>query len=112
MKRPLVPVALFYAGGLLAAEKMQPAISLLFACGFIALAIGIVWPAGRRWSLCALLLIAGWTNSVSRSVIISPVDLRLVQGVAPELVTLTGVLKETPSAREYVTGEQERTRTL
>jgi len=43
MKRPLVPVALCYAVGLLLAEAIQPPLLVLFIAAFALLACALAW---------------------------------------------------------------------
>ncbi|HEX2972179.1 MAG TPA: hypothetical protein VHP11_07590, partial [Tepidisphaeraceae bacterium] len=96
MKRPMVKVALVYAGGLLLAEWVAPPLGLLFVFGLSLTAAAITWPAGRRWLMWPLILLTGWINLLQHTAILSPVDLRLLQGEAPALATVRGVLLETP----------------
>lgn len=112
MKRPLVGATLAYAGGLLLAEFLQPPLALLFAIslGLAAAALGLA--GARPWLIWPLLVFAGWTNLVCRTVPISPHDLRLIQGEAAQLVTLRGRLCETPGHRIYVRDEEETVRSI
>lgn len=112
MKRPLVPVALCYAAGLLLAEAFQPALFILFSVAFILLALCFVWSRARPWLLWPLLAAVGWTNLVSRTTVVSPQDLRKVMGDSTEIVTVRGKLVETPELRLFVQDEQESYRTL
>src|SRR5215211_7210647 len=107
MKRPFVPVALLYAGGLLLAEFVQPSLALLFSCTLLAAAGGIAISAARRWLIVPLIVLTGWTNLTARTAIISPHDLRLVQGDTVKIVKLRGTLLEAPTERVYVRDEQE-----
>ena len=101
MKRPLLPVALCYVGGLLLAEAVQPPLPFLFAGTFLLLIAALVWSRARPFLLWPLLVAVGWTNLVSRTSVVSPHDLRLVIGNEPTLVTVRGTLEETPSLRTY-----------
>jgi len=112
MKRPLVSVALCYGSGLLLAEFFQPPLFALFLVTFIALALALIWSRARSHLLWPLLILAGWTNLVSRTAIISPHDLRRVMNDAAALVTVRGTLAETPSLRVFERDEQESWRTL
>jgi len=112
MKRPLLPVALCYVGGLLLAEAVQPPLNLLFIGTFLLLLATLVWGRSRHLLLWPLLVAAGWTNLVSRTVIVSPHDLRLVLGTEPALVTVRGTLEETPSLRIYERDGEETARSL
>lgn len=112
MKRPLVPVALGYAAGLLLAELFKPDCGLLLAvAGLLCLAATAV-PSRRALLLWPLLVFTGWSNLLSRTEVFSPVDLRVVQGTNAAIVTMHGTLLETPSQRVFERGEQEVWRTL
>lgn len=114
MKRPLAWVALSYGGGLLLAEFFQPPLTLLFACTLtLAVAtIAIAITRARSFLLWPLLFFAGWINLVSRTAVISPNDLRVCQNGAAEIVSVRGVLIETPTQRVYVHDERETWRTM
>src|SRR5215471_18253502 len=99
MKRPMVAVALLYTGGLLLAEFLQPPLVVLFCLGLATAVGGLVKPSFLRWLLCPLLVLSGWANLVSRTAVVSPHDLRRLAGDSPRIVTLRGVLPETPSQR-------------
>ncbi|MCW5555617.1 MAG: ComEC/Rec2 family competence protein [Verrucomicrobiae bacterium] len=112
MKRPLVPVALCYAAGLLLAAAFQPPLLLLFAVAFALLGAAVSVPQARVWLLGAVLVVAGWTNLVTRTAVISPVDLRQLLGDSAAYVTVRGTLKDTPNLRIFVRDEQESFRTI
>jgi len=101
MKRPLLPVALCYVGGLLLAEAVQPPLLFLFVGTSLLLVTALLWSRARPFLLWPLLVAVGWTNLASRTTIVSPHDLRLVVGDKPALVTVRGILEETPSLRLY-----------
>jgi competence protein ComEC len=112
MKRPLLPVALCYVGGLLLAEAVQPPLLFLFVGTFLLLFAALLWNRARPLLLWPLLVAVGWTNLVSRTAIVSPHDLRLVIGTEPVLVTVRGTLEETPSLRLYERGGEVASRAL
>ena len=112
MKRPLLPVALCYVGGLLLAEAVRPPLVFLFACALVLLFAAILWTRMRGLLLWPLLVLVGWTNLVSRTTVLSPNDLRVVVGSEPILATVRGTLEETPSVRVYDQADQEVSRTL
>jgi competence protein ComEC len=112
MKRPLLPVALCYVGGLLLAEALQPPLPLLFGVAFALLIPALLWNRARPLLTWPLLVIVGWTNLVSRTAVLSPHDLRHLLGGAPALVTVRGTLEQTPSLRVYQHGDQETVRSL
>jgi competence protein ComEC len=112
MKRPLLPVALCYVGGLLLAEAVQPPLLLLFLAAFGLLVGALCWSRARLILLWPLLVLVGWTNLVTRTAVLSPHDLRIIVGPEPALVTVRGQLEETPSLRIYERGDQETSHTL
>lgn len=112
MKRPLLPVALCYVGGLLLAETFQPPLTLLFGLAFALLLPALCWSRARPFLTWPLLVLVGWTNLVSRTAVLSPHDLRHVIGAEPALVTIRGTLEQTPSLRISEHGDQETVRSL
>jgi competence protein ComEC len=112
MKRPLLPVALLYVGGILIARfiSLPPLLLLAGSLGLAALALA--WPRARLVGLCLLLVLTGWTNHTLHTAILSPHDLRRILGQQPEIVTLRGTLRETPTQRVYERGQEESWRTL
>jgi ComEC/Rec2-related protein len=109
---PLVPIALLYTAGILLGHLMPvPPLLWLFIGCILALASWFI-PQKHPWSLIALLVLAGWTNLVFRTQPLSPNDLRLLFKGQPELVTLRGVLAETPSERLQERRGREYSRTL
>ena len=112
MKRPLVGVTLVYTGGLLLADSFQPPLAILFAISLGLAALAVCLAKARPWLLWPLLLFAGWTNLVWRTVPVSPRDLRLIQGETAQLVTVRGKLRETPGYRIYVRDEKESVRSM
>ncbi len=112
MKRPLLPVALVYVVGLLLAEAIQPPLLFLFPLAFASLCLTLGWAQARAFLIWPLLIVVAWLNLVSRTAGVSPYELRKVAGPEPALVTVRGVLAETPSLRVYGQGERESFRTL
>ena len=112
MKRPLVPVALLYVGGILIACVIPvPPLFLLIASLSLAV-LTLAWPRARLFALGTLIVLTGWTNHTLRTAIISPHDLRRVLGEQPEIVTLRGMLRETPTQRVYERNQEESWRTM
>ena len=112
MKRPLVPVALLYVGGILIACAIPvPPLFLLIASLCLAV-LTLAWPRARLFALGALIVLTGWTNHTLRTALISPHDLRHVLGEQPEIVTLRGTLRETPTQRVYERSQEESWRTM
>ena len=112
MKRPLLPVALCYVGGLLLANTVQVPLFSLFAACFGVLLVALLSVRTRNLLLWPLLILVGWTNLTQRTAILSPYDLRLVAGQPPLLTTLRGTLAETPSLRLNERDGKEFARTL
>ena len=100
MKRPLIPVALFYLAGLLLAGFPVP-LPALFVIAFALVFLTLFWPRIRLVSLCALIVLAGWINLAQRTAVLSPVDLRIIAGEHDALVSIRGRLRETPYLRVY-----------
>ncbi len=112
MKRPLLPVALVYGGGLLLAAAIQPPLLFLFPFAFALLLLALGWARARAFVIWPLLVVVAWVNLVNRTAVISPNDLRKIADPEPALVTVRGTLEETPSLRVYGQGERESFRTL
>jgi competence protein ComEC len=112
MKRPLGIVAVLYAAGVLLGNYFQLPLPCLFAIS-LAITVGaLLLSRIRLYLLWALLIFTGWTNFVYHTAVISPADLRVVLKDQPELVSIRGVLAETPSQRVYITDEGESLRTM
>src|ERR1039457_7121758 len=92
MKRPLLPVALFYVGGILMARFISLPPLLLLAGALALAALTLAWPRARLIGLCILIVLTGWTNHTLRTAILSPHDLRRILGEQPEIVTLRGTV--------------------
>ena len=99
MKRPLVAVVCCYAAGLLLAEIFQPPLVALFAVSFFVLALIFVLKKLRPVLICILLALAGWTNLVFHTVVISPNDLRAIIGNTNAIASVSGTLVETPKLK-------------
>jgi competence protein ComEC len=96
MKRPLGVVVACYATGILLADFFQPPFVALFAATFVALALALFLKRSRSWLLAPLLALVGWTNLAFHTAIISPNDLRSLMGNEVEMVTVRGLLTQTP----------------
>ncbi|MCX6927636.1 MAG: ComEC/Rec2 family competence protein [Verrucomicrobia bacterium] len=112
MKRPLVPVALLYVGGILIAcvVPFPPLLLLASALGLAVLTLA--WSRARLIGLGALIVVTGSTNHTLRTAILSPHDLRLILGEQPEIFTMRGNLIETPTQRVYERNQEESWRTM
>jgi competence protein ComEC len=112
MKRPLLPVALFYVGGILISIVIPLSPLLLIAAALAVVILALAWSKARLALLYAALVLAGWTNSTLQTAIISPHDLRRILGEQPEIVTVRGTLHEAPVQRVVEQNQQESWRTL
>jgi ComEC/Rec2-related protein len=107
MKRPLLPVALLYIGGILCGEYLHPALPVLFGASLLTAILALALTRGRAW-LCGLLLIlTGWTGHNWRAAIIAPDDLRLQLGQQAEEARLRGVIQTPPVQRIFERGGLE-----
>src|SRR5260370_20526512 len=100
MKRPLIPVVLFYVMGILLG-RFTPPLPWLFVLSFSLALPALIWTRARPFLLCLLLILFGWTNLARHAAIISPYDLRTVAGERDVLGTFRGKLRETPHYRVY-----------
>lgn len=100
MRKPLPLVAVLYAGGLILAQHTPTAgLTWLF---LLAMGLGLTALAcnsARGILLLLLLPVAGWTNLLARTSVLSPHDLRLLVADRVEFVTLRGTLRATPVLR-------------
>ncbi|MGC3957897.1 MAG: ComEC/Rec2 family competence protein [Verrucomicrobiota bacterium] len=111
MKRPLLPVALCYVGGLLLAYAVPLSLLFLFTLSFGLLLIALLFAKARNFLLWPLLVLVGWTNLTRHTTSLSPHDLRILAGNEPTLATLRGRLAETPSLRLHERNGKEFART-
>jgi competence protein ComEC len=100
-------VALCYAGGVVLGEWARAPLALLFAAGIAAGLAALAWKAGRVCLLWVLLALAGWANMERHTAAVSPRDLRILLGAAPEDVKLRGVLCDAPAPRIFERGAKE-----
>ncbi len=112
MKRPLLLVALLYAGGVVLGDWLQAPLSLLFAVSLALVLAAICWTRARPWLLGSLLILTGWTNLEYRTLPISPYDLCLLARQPAQIVTVRGILRGTPERRVTLAGQEERIWTL
>ena len=112
MKRPLVLVTLPYASGILLGNyaTIAPMPLLWIAIGLAVIAL--VWAKARAWILWPLLFLTGWANLALHTAILSPNDLRKLIGSEPEIVTVRGILGETPSLHKFEQDEKESWSTI
>ena len=112
MKRPLLSVALLYAGGVITAGVVPLSPLLLLAVSLTLAGLALALRRLRLGLLYALVVLTGWTNCALHTCIISPYDLRRILGDQPEIVTIRGTLSEAPIQRVFGQNEQESWRTL
>src|ERR1051325_1287625 len=102
MNNPLPLVALLYSAGLLAGFYFAFPVLPLFIASFFAAALALILDRARFALLLLLLPLTGWTNYLSQTALLSPIDLRRLIGTEPVYVTISGVLAEAPVVREHV----------
>jgi competence protein ComEC len=112
MNRPLVSVVLAYAAGLLLAQLFQPPPPALLGLTAVFLIATISSKKLRPFFFWPLLLLAGWTNFICHTAVISPNDLKTLLGNQPALITVRGNLAETPRLKIVVHDEQETWRNV
>lgn len=111
MRRPLGFAALAYGSGLLLGEFWQPRLPILFAISLALAVAALLFARVRPFLLAPLIIMAGWTNLVCHTTVLSPNDLRsFFKG--PEIVTLRGNLCATPTERIHLTNDKESLQTL
>jgi competence protein ComEC len=99
MKWPFVAIVSAYAVGLLLAGLWPPPPAVLFEITFAVLALALLLGRFRPFLIWPLLALMGWTNLASRTVVVSPNDLRSLIGNEPAIVTVRGVLSRTPQLK-------------
>jgi len=112
MNRPLVSVVVAYGAGLLLAQIFQPPPAELLAGAAAVLIAALISTKLRSFLIWPLLLLAGWTNFICQTAVVSPNDLRTLFGNEPALVTVRGKLAETPRLKITVRDEQENWRNV
>ncbi len=111
MKRPLLWPALLFAAGILAAAWIPLPPWPLLAGGLVFAAIAVLWARLRPALLYPLILLAGLANYTLHTAALSPHDLRRVLKIEPQLVTVRGRLRESPTFSSYQRGENPTWRT-
>jgi len=112
MKRPLLPVALLFAGGILLADLIHPPPLPLLLIGLGVAIAAILWGQARPWLLWPLILLTGAAGFALHTAIVSPNDLRTLFGQEAKLAIVRGTLCETPALRVYTHDEAESWRTM
>jgi competence protein ComEC len=108
MKRPLLPVALLYVGGVLCGQCARPSLLVLFIASFAVAAAALAWTRLRLPLLCVLLVLTGWTNATWREAIVSSADLRVVAGGQAAAARLRGSIEAPPTQRIFTRGQREQ----
>lgn len=113
MKRPLLPVVLLYAGGILLARFVPIPLALNLGIALGLAAVALAWTRARPYLLYPLVFLAGCADFMVHTAILSPDDLRRVLGNRTELLSARGTLCQTPSLRHYeLGGEKDSRRSL
>jgi len=107
MKRPLLPVALLYTGGILCGEYARPPLPILFGAAFLTAALALASARSRVWLTGVLLVLTGWTGACWHSAILAPDDLRLQLGQRTVETRLRGVLQAPAAQRIFERGGRE-----
>ena len=112
MNRPLASVVIAYAAGLLCAQLWQPPVVWLLTSAFATLISALLVKKIRPPLLCLLLALAGWANILVHTTVVSPINLRIVLGNEPAIVSVRGRLDETPRQKISIRDEQEKWRSV
>jgi len=96
MKRPLLPVALLYSGGILCGEFAHPPLRFLFAAAFVTATVALAFDRARPWLAGLLVVMTAWTGACWSAAILAPDDLRLQLGREAAETRLRGVLEARP----------------
>jgi len=96
---PMLPVALACIAGVWCGDQWKAPLELVFPAALIGLGCAALWPKARKVSLWLAVLGAAWVNITVHQAVVSPHDLRLLAGDAPELVGLIGEVRAPPSTR-------------
>ena len=112
MNRPLVSVVVAYAAGLLLAQIFQPPPAVLLAVTTAVLIAALAAAKLRSFLFWPLLALAGWSNFICHTAVVSPNDLRTLIGNKPALATVRGELAETPRLKIVVHNGEENWRNV
>jgi competence protein ComEC len=99
MKRPLLSAGLLYVAGILIGNSVSVPLSILLPASFAVATTAIAWANARTYFLYPLIVLTAWSGYTFHTAIISPCDLRRILGASPEIVTVRGILAETPTIR-------------
>src|SRR5712691_11756956 len=112
MRRPLLPVGLFYVAGILLSDLFFVSPIFLLVSGLGLALMTLLCGRARPWLLFALIVLTGWSNVALRTAILSPHDLRILIGDVPGLATIRGTLRETPTLRVFEHDDKPSWRTM
>src|SRR5512138_2426307 len=114
MRRPLLMVALMFAGGIVLADvaPISPPVFALLGFSAALAILALAWTRARPVLVWVLLVSAGATNLARHKAALSPYDLRTFADGQPAIVAVRGTLSETPNHRIYEHKEEETWRTL
>jgi competence protein ComEC len=107
MKRPLLPVALFYTVGILCSEYARPPLPVLFGAAFLTAGVALAFARGRPWFAGLLVVVTGWTGACWNAAILAPDDLRLQVGQRAVETRVRGILQAPAAQRIFERGGQE-----
>lgn len=100
MKRPMLPISLLFAGGILAGEWIQPSLFFLLGVGLALLVVAAAAAVGRwsnKWggiSLTFACFLAGWINQVSIQTPWDPTDLRRQATPEAQVASIRGTVAQ------------------
>jgi hypothetical protein len=103
VKQPLLPVVLFFTAGILLANLVPLPLAGLSGLSLLVAALAILWRRERSILLASLVFLAGAADFARHTAVIAPDDLRALFGAEDQLLSVRGVLCETPVLRDYET---------
>jgi competence protein ComEC len=106
MKHPLVPVTLLFIAGIVLGQWVPAAPETLFAIALAAAVVALLSCIFNSQRLCqpalaAALVLAGWTDMMCHTAVLSPNDLRLLLDNQPAEATVRGVIRAAPAQRIF-----------
>src|SRR4051812_38536833 len=96
MKRPLLLVGLLFVGGILAAEYIPFSPIVLLSSSAALIGLAVVFAPARTLLLYPAIVLTGAADLTLNQAAFSPTDLRNLIKADTEIVTVSGVLLETP----------------
>ncbi len=106
MKHPLAPVTLLLVAGIVLGQSFRAAPVVLLAISLSATLVALIaclldLHRLSRPALAAALLLAGWTDMVCHTAILSPNDLRILLGGRAADVRVRGIIGAAPAERMF-----------